>query len=46
MVDESIRAAIVGHETGAINNNRCGTGYNVKLLGDTLIEKLPAHEVT
>jgi len=43
MVDESIRAALVGHEMGGINNNRYGKGYGVKLLGDTLVEKLPEY---
>ena len=43
MVDESIRAPIVGHETGGINNIRYGKNYSVKLLGDTLVEKLPMY---
>lgn len=43
MVDESLRAAIVGHESGGINSNRYGKGYGVKLLGDTLVEKLPEY---
>lgn len=40
-VDEGIRAGLVGHEVGGINQNRYGKGYNIKLLGDTLVEKLP-----
>ena len=42
-VDESIRAALVGHEVGGINQNRYGKGYNLKLLGDALVEKLPSY---
>lgn len=43
LVDESLRAALVGHETGGINNKRYGKGYSVRLLGDTVVEKLPEY---
>jgi integrase len=42
-VDESLRAALVGHEFGGINNNRYGKEYAVGLLGDTLVAALPEY---
>jgi integrase len=43
LVDEGLRSAIVGQESGGINQNRYGKGYTVKLLGDTLVENLPEY---
>ncbi len=42
-VAEEIRAALVGHEVGGINQNRYGKEYSSKLLGDTLVAALAAY---
>jgi hypothetical protein len=40
MVSEELRAALVGHETGGINQNRYGKEYSLKLLGDSIVTAL------
>lgn len=40
MVDENLRAAIVGHEIGGINQNHYGKQYGVKLLSDAMVSAM------
>jgi len=43
MVDEKISCAIVGHETGGIDQNRYGKQYDVSLLGDRMVEAMAGY---
>jgi integrase len=40
MVDENLRAAIVGHEIGGINQNHYGKQYGVALLGGAMVKAM------
>lgn len=42
-VEEALRAALVGHEAGGINETRYGKQYAAQILGDTLVSKLPEY---
>jgi hypothetical protein len=43
MVEETLRCAIVGHETGGINQNRYGKQYGVTMLGDKMVEAMAGY---